>query len=85
MVVAAAIATGRNRLEPLSRIASYVDFPPPICKSISSTSTMAFLISIPDKLRKPSNAMKPKGWLVSSSPAVTPMIANGTVSHMTNG
>jgi hypothetical protein len=43
-------------------------------------STMAFLISMPDRLRKPSSAMKPNGSLASSSPTLTPITASGTVN-----
>ena len=82
IVVAAAMATGRKRLVPASRIAVYVGLPWFLCRSISSTSTIAFLMSIPDKLRKPSKAMKPNGWLKSNKPAVTPMMASGTVSQI---
>ncbi len=45
-------------------------------------STIAFLINIPVRLSSPSNAMKPKGWLVNSSPRVTPIKASGTQSQM---
>ena len=33
----------------------------------------------------PSSAMKPKGWLVSRSPMVTPIAARGTVNQITAG
>jgi len=83
-VVRAAIATGRSRLTPASRMAvraSLLFF----CSSISSISTMAFLIIMPDRLMAPSMAMKPKGWLVSSRPRVMPIRASGTVAQITAG
>ncbi len=40
-------------------------------------------MSIPDRLMKPSSAMKPNGCEVESSPSVTPMSASGTTSQTT--
>ena len=84
-VVEAAMATGRRRLTPESRIAAFGALPSASCRLISSMSTMAFLMSMPIKLRKPSVAMKPNGWPVSSNPPVTPITASGTHSQMISG
>ena len=46
---------------------------------------MPFLINIPDKLSKPSNAIKPNAAFMASKPAATPIIASGTVAQMTRG
>ena len=51
-VVDAAMNTGRNLLTPESTIASINALPPFDCRLISSINTIAFLISIPIKLRK---------------------------------
>jgi hypothetical protein len=82
MVVAAAMETGIRRLRPESMTDWKRSFPVPIWVSISSMRTMAFLISIPTRLSRPSSAMKPKGCPKASSPTVTPMMARGTVSQM---
>ena len=47
--------------------------------------TIAFLINMPTRLRKPSSAIKPKGCSVASKPAETPTTASGTHIHITNG
>ena len=60
-VVIAAIDTGRTRLTPESTMAANGSLPLSICRLISSINTMAFLINIPIRLRKPSNAMNPNG------------------------
>ena len=49
---------------------------------ISSMRTIAFLMSMPARLNMPRSAMKPNGWLKSNKPAVTPMMASGTVSQI---
>ena len=48
-------------------------------------STMAFLMSIPARLMKPSSAMKPNGCPVASNPHVTPITASGTHSQIISG
>ena len=50
---------------------------------IWSIRTMAFLMSMPERLMRPSSDMNPKGWSKSIRPAVTPMTDRGTVSQMT--
>ena len=84
-VVEAAMTTGIKRFVPELRIAVNGSLPAAVCTLISSTSTIAFLISIPVKLSNPSNAMKPNGCLVTSRPNVTPIRASGTHSQITNG
>ena len=46
---------------------------------------MAFLISIPNKLKKPSNDIKPKGKSAINKPATTPTTAIGTISQIISG
>ena len=54
-----------------------------ISTSIWSTSTIAFLINMPIRLRKPRIAMNSNGAWNSSSPIATPTTASGTVSQIT--
>ena len=82
-VVAAPRKTGRARLAEASSTASRRGLPARISTSIWSTSTIAFLISMPVRLRKPRMAMNSKGAWNSSSPTATPTTASGTVSQIT--
>ncbi len=82
MVVPATSSTGRRRATPAARMASYGVLPRPISRYSSSISTTEFLICSPPSDRTPSSAMNPNGSPVSNIPAVTPMIANGTVKQM---
>ncbi len=84
MVVTAAMHTGRTR-EMEAIITASKGSRVSISSLICSTSTMPFFTSMPDRLRKPSNAMKPKGAFSSSRPRVTPMMASGTVAQITSG
>ena len=85
MVVIAASITGRIRETLASTIAWYLSLPSPIRRSISSRSTMAFLISMPESDRKPSSDMKPKAVSVASKAMATPLIDMGTISQMISG
>ena len=85
MVVAAASITGRRRETLAVTTASVKSIPVSRVRSISSTSTMPFLISIPDRLSRPSNAVKVNGSPAPNSPIVTPLIDIGTSSQITSG
>ncbi len=84
-VVPAAIVTGRRREAEASMMAVRRGTSAAICRSISSTSTTAFLISMPVRLSRPSSAMKPKAWPVSSRPKLTPQMAMGTTAQIISG
>ena len=85
IVVAAASTTGRTRLTQESSRASYGCLPLSICWSISSISTIAFLINRPINDNAPSNDMKSNAPPVPSRPTVIPTMASGTVSQMIAG
>ena len=85
IVVAAASRTGRTRLTQASTSAWVNSTPSARTRSISSTSTMPFLISMPDRLSKPRSAVKVKGSPVPRSPMATPLTDIGTSSQITNG
>ena len=83
MVVPVASMTGRRRLTAPCTIVSKVAAPSFRRLSISSISTMQFLISIPERLRKPKKAGKVKVMSVASRPSTTPHTVMGTDSQIT--
>mmetsp|Transcript_22079 Transcript_22079/g.35139 ORF Transcript_22079/g.35139 Transcript_22079/m.35139 type:complete len:223 (-) Transcript_22079:184-852(-) len=85
MVVTAASITGRKRDTLAFTIASRIDRPSPRTKSISSTRTMPFLISMPDRLNRPSKAVKVNGISVPNKPSTTPFTDMGTKSQIMMG
>ena len=87
IVVAAASTTGRRRDVDASVIAWRSGFMRSALRrrSISSTRTIPFLISMPDRLSSPSSAVKLNGASVSRRPMVTPLTDMGTRSQMMIG
>jgi hypothetical protein len=84
MVVPEASTTGRRRLTEAATIASDCGSPASaFWASISSTRTMAFLMSIPDRLRRPRSAVKLKGSPVKRRPSAAPFTAIGTIVQIT--
>jgi len=85
IVVPAASMTGRRRLIDPSSTARPPASPRSMRWSISSTSTIAFLMSMPESDRKPSSAVKLNAVSVIRSPQVTPQIDIGTTAQMISG
>ena len=85
MVVTAVMQTGRTLVTEAWITASRASAPAFSSSLICSTRTMPFFTSMPDRLKKPSNAIKLNGALKTNNPTVTPMIASGTVAQITSG
>ena len=81
-VVNAAMVIGRTQIIAASTTASngVLSF---LSSNLTwSNTTIVFLISMPERLRKPSIAIKPNGFPDKSMPQATPMVASGSPKKM---
>ena len=81
----AVMRIGRTRVLPPSTRASVVDIPCRRSRSTRSSSTIAFVTTIPISIRIPMRALMPIARSVSSRAGKTPIAASGRLNMITNG